>query len=89
MFNTLKGLGSVREPVGSDFAHIVPYKDLYDQYLVDKFGCVHRWYTIDAPLADVASPGELVHIQRQLVNFVDKLPDPIIQIQWNFASTGD
>jgi hypothetical protein len=89
MFNTLKGLGSVREPVGSDFAHIVPYKDLYDQYLVDKFGCVHRWYTIDAPLADVASPGELVHIQRQLVNFVDKLPDPIIQIQWNYASTGD
>ena len=89
MFNILKGLGSVKEPVGSDFARIVPYKDLYDQFLVDKFGCVHRWYSIDAPLADVASPGELVHIQRQLVNFVDKLPDQIIQIQWNFASTGD
>jgi hypothetical protein len=89
MFNILRGLGSVKEPVGSDFARIVPYRDLYDQFMVDKFGCVHRWYAIDAPLADVASPGELVHIQRQLVNFVDKLPDQIIQIQWNFASTGD
>ena len=89
MFEILKGLGSIREPVGSDFARIVPYKDIYDQFLVDKFGCVHRWYSIEAPLADVASPGELIHIQRQLVNFLDKLPDPIIQIQWNFTSTGD
>jgi hypothetical protein len=89
MFNILKGLGSIKEPVGADFARIVPYKDLYDQFLVDKFGCVHRWYSIDAPLADVASPGELIHIQRQLVNFVEKLPDPIIQVQWNFTSTGD
>ncbi len=66
-----------------------PYRDLHGRYLIDAFGCVHAFYEVDAPAADVASAELLVEIQKSLSKTLGQLPDPILQIQFCYTRNGD
>lgn len=76
-------------PTFHDFESVVPYEDICDRYIVDKFGCVHLIFEVDAPAADVASAGRLVGIQTQLVNLIERLPEFVGQIQFIYTTNGD
>jgi energy-coupling factor transporter ATP-binding protein EcfA2 len=66
-----------------------PYRDLIGRYVVDCYGCVHAFYEVDAPSADVASVDRLVDIQRTLSKMIELLPNYIVQVQFSYANNGD
>ena len=75
-------------PTYNEMEDHVPIVDIYDRFLIDKYGCVSALYMIDAPAADVASADQLTLIQNQLCSMIDNLPESILQLQFIFATAG-
>ncbi len=65
-----------------------PYSGFVGDYLLDRYGCVHQWFEVDAPTLDVAGADRLVAAQAAIVNAFDAVPERIAQFQWIYSTSG-
>lgn len=91
--NLFKSKGKTFKTVGVPKYHEmekhVPYVDIFDNYLIDVYGCLHAFYNIEAPSSDVASVDLLTDIQNQITTIIDGLPEYICQVQFIYATAGN
>ncbi len=71
------------------FCELLPYRDLIQQMIVDRYGCLHALYEIDALEIGVASTDLLIQLQNSLVAATDKLPERVVQLEYHFTTNGD
>jgi hypothetical protein len=72
-----------------DFEDLTPFEDLVGDYLIDRYGCVHAFFRLESPAADVATAAQLIQIQNQLTQIIEKTPDHIVQTQFIYTTNGD
>ncbi len=71
------------------FCELLPYRDLIHQTILDRYGCLHALYEIDALEIGVASTDLLIQLQNALVTATDKLPERVVQLEYHFTTNGD
>lgn len=89
LFDWKATLGSNPIATHHPFCSLLPYRDLVQHTILDRYGSVHALYEIDALEIGVASTELLIQLQNALVTATDKLPERVVQLEYHFTTNGD